>query len=176
MKERNSLIGNFLAFLALEVVLSGFQTAFWTHVTPFATSPRFWLFGFAYVALYRPLTQGVIFSYINTLLLAGFTNMPIGILLALHMIVLSVTVFIRKRIFWPTLTYFITTCLSLNILFSISFFLLSWSSEPMRSQELDWRELFASLVLAPLITPVVFKIGRGIDRVFPAPTTGVSQS
>lgn len=160
---------NLLVLLILSALVCGFQTTFLPATLPFSVTPGLWILPVSYVAIYRRVSFSVAFAYLNSILLTGFTGMPLGILLVTHIVLILLANFARTRIFWPTLSYFLLLTLGQIVLYQVCFILLSRMSEPVTHAQLSWRELFASVVFVPIFSPVVFWLGRKLDQVLPVP-------
>lgn len=173
MRERHSTIAGMIAFLLISLGLALFQTSVWPFISPFSTQPSIWIFLVIYLALTRSFGTAVMTVYANTLLLHTLTGMSLTMLLAWQLLILVLISTIRKRIYLPTLSYFLVMCL---IQIGVSFValpVLSLMADPLPISTPPWRELLVGIALLPLFGSIVFKLGRFIDHVAPLPISEV---
>lgn len=176
MKERNDLIANFAIMLFFSILICGFQTSFLAYLIPVGSGPQLWLIIPAYWAVNRNFQRALIFVYLNTLFIHPFTNMPFGYLLAVQLAVIGAISFVRSRIYWPTLSYFILTLIAANVLASIAFLILSLLTESLPATNLNWIELFWSLLFIPLFGSGIFYLCKRVDSMFPVSNVGVEKT
>lgn len=176
MKERNDLIANFAIMLFISILICGFQTSFLVYLIPIGSGPQLWLIAPTYWATNRSFQRALTFVYLNTLFIHPFTNMPFGYLLAIQLIIISAVSFVRSRIYWPTLSYFILTLIATNLLASSSLLILSLLTEKLPATDLNWMELFWSLLFIPLFGSGIFYLFRRVDTLFPVSSVGAEKT
>jgi hypothetical protein len=140
-------------------------------VSPFAAQPNVWILLVVYLALTRGFGTTVLYIYANTLLLHTFTGMPVTILLSWQLASAAIVHSVRKRIYLPTLSYFLVIC---TMQATVSLFLLpllSRMADPHPMQILPWKEVLISVGFIPLFGTAVFSIGKQMDKLAPLPVS-----
>lgn len=116
---------NLFILLVLSLLLSGFQTTFWFQMFGHFPSPLLWLNLVLYLILYRRSEESIFLIYFIALIIKPFTAMPIGILwltlLALH----TATLFMKKRVFWPSTRYFLFASFGISLGYHITYIFIS---------------------------------------------------
>lgn len=176
MKERNLFIYNTALFILLMLLTAGVQTAIWPHLSPISSSPALWLFPVIYFSIHKSLVHSVVFSYLSVLFLHPFTGMHFGALLTLHLCVVLFSIFLKTRVFWSAISYYLILC-SLNVtLVFIALAFITRLTEPHHIYVLAWKEWLLTLFLVPPIGALYYGICRFIDHLAPTPQEGVTES
>lgn len=169
MIERYSLWFGLLIFLIFSMLLTLFQTSILPFISPFTSQPNIWIILVIYLALTRGFGTTILYIYANTLLLHTFTGMPLAVLLSWQILTAAIVYFVRKRIYLPTLSYFLVIC---TLQASVSLFalpLFSWLADPLPMVTLPWREVLISIAFIPIFGTGVFSLGRFMDVLVPLP-------
>lgn len=161
-KKNVRLLMNFLMFAFLVALCAGAQTILWPSVG--LPSPQLWILPFVFVILYRSFWYSLIFTYAAAFVLTGFTSVPLGLLLAVLIMLFVFVQFIKQRFFWPEFSFFFLVSLCAALLFPALHFVLSFSSDgpPIIDPEIgQW--LLQPVMMAILSYPLYF-IAQKIDR------------
>lgn len=161
-KKNLRLLINFFMFAFLTAIAIGAQTILWPALN--LPQPQLWVLPFVFVILYRSFWYSLLFTYVTTFILAGFTSIPIGLLLAALIMLFVFVQFIKQRFFWPEFSFFFLVSLSTALLFPPLHFILSFSSDgpPITVPEIS-KWLLQPLMLAVMSYPIYF-ISQRIDR------------
>lgn len=176
MRERNTHILNFLFFIILLHIAAGFQSAFWPGFVRTLFGAQIWIYFSLYYFLNRNFVTGLLFCYVGSAMLTTYTTMSVGYILSLQIILLAFTHFIRSRIFWPTVSYFLILGGFSAFLFDLSYFVISRSFETMPMVHFSWRSTFSSLLFSPFFAFFTFYIGRSVDKLLPPPQVGLVET
>ena len=174
MKERNVRLTNLFCFALASLLVAGFQTSSLPFFLSLPARGQLWIFLPTYIGLYHPLGWGIAYAYCASVLLFPFTNMPLGVLLSIHLIVVVGAHSLKSRIFWQTMSYYLVV--SGMGLFFYQFLLLPFSrvTDPQISS-IVWWEVFVDLLMIPTFGSALFLLGKKLDRVFPMNTSGAEQ-
>lgn len=166
---------NWFLLAIVTILFCSFQTTFWFQVVGGIPAPLLWLNVVLYVILFRRPLESILINYALALVLVPFTSMGIGMLWAILLVLsLSVT-FVKKRIFWPGVRYFIIASFGITLAYHLTSVTLSHIFE---ANAVSWN--FFSRILELLFTPLwaapVYWVMTYIDEVSekdPLPERGV---
>lgn len=156
--------------------LALFQTSVWAFLSPFSAQPNIWILLIVYMAMTRGFGTTVLSVYVFTLLLHTLTGMTFTVLLAWQLVVVSLVYFVRRRIYLPTLNYFLGLGLLEIAATFVALPLFSRMADPLPMSLFPWRELLINLGFLPIFGTLVFKIGRMVDVISPLPIAEVTES
>lgn len=176
MRERNIAIFNLVLFTVFSFIIAGFQSSFWPSIFRVLSGTNLWIFPIFYFCLYRPFHIALLFVYINTLVLHGFTSASLGLLLAIQIIILLGCNFLRSRIFWNTVSYYLIVCAVGGVIYEAAFMLLSHLFEVQPMEQFSWRSALITLILSPAVGFLFFSLGRILDHSLPPQPIEGSQS
>ncbi len=161
-KKNLRLVLNFFMFAFFTAICIGAQTILWPAMN--LPQPQLWALPLVFVILYHSFWYSLIFTYVTTFILAGFTSIPIGLLLAALIMLFVFVQFIKQRFFWPEFSFFFLVSLSAALLFPALHFVLSFSSEgpPIIVPEIG-KWLIQPLMLAVMSYPLYF-LSQKLDR------------
>jgi hypothetical protein len=155
IQNRYKLI-NWLAFALLFALCCGFQTSFWYQITGSNIAPQFWLIIFLYLALNRTYLAALISSYGLAMVMKGFSAIPLGILLLTIFISISLAHFVKTRMFWPTIRYFLMATLAFSVTFNLSYYFISQVIEANPARLLFWTRFFDTTLTIFFAWPFYF--------------------
>lgn len=161
-KKNLRLLINFFVFAFFAALCIGAQTILWPALN--LPQPQLWILPFVFVILYRSFWYSLIFTYITTFILAGFSAIPIGLLLAVLIMLFVFVQFIKQRFFWPEFSFFFLVSLSTALLFPALHFALSFSNDgaPIVIPEVS-KWLIQPLMMAIMSYPIYF-LAQKLDR------------
>lgn len=164
MKRRGLIFINYLMFLGLTLFLATLQSSLWPQLFSYFPAPQFWLITLAYWVMGRYLIEGLIMTYLLSLLVGALTAMPVNLVLAVNIILFCGGILLKQRIFWIGSTYLMILSGLGALLFPIIHLIISWSFEanPIRSPEiLDW---FFICLFCTFLSPPLFFVFKTIDK------------
>jgi hypothetical protein len=163
VKIRWNKVLNFLLLMILLVILAGFQSTFWYQLFGTVPAPMLWLCLIVYVTLYRKLYGALFTIYVMSLVLMGFTVMPMKMLLLTLLLVFFILYSIRSRVFWEGPAYYTLMCCVAAFSYHAIYFFGSWMME-RNSAPLDFWDRIIQLVLTPAFCVPLFTILSKIDK------------
>lgn len=110
MREISLVVGNYLLFLLAIYLLLAFQSSIWFQLFGHFPSPVMWLPIMAYWTLNRNIYEGIAMVYLVTFVMASMSTIPLGLCLAVNMTLFGMAYFIKRRIYWPGVTYYMLVC------------------------------------------------------------------
>ena len=170
-ETRNELI-NFVIYSFLQLLLLGFQSSLWPSFLGARSAPHFVLYAVIFFALFHERKWGLLFLVVCVLLYTSASIVPLEILLFIFAGVYFLVGQLKKRIFWPGLSYFILVTAFAVSLFHLLYYLLSWllEHEAAGTASVQWAfwflQLLSSVVFAPLFYFVYLRLEattRGFD-------------
>ncbi len=100
--------------------------------------------------------EGLFTLYFLALFIKPFTALPIGFLWLNLLVVYSVVHYIKKRLFWPTLKYFIIASIGTFLVFEVSFYTISSWFEANTAGFSLYHFVFELLFTAITAAPIFF--------------------
>jgi hypothetical protein len=155
---------NIAFFAILTSLLSALQTSLWFQVLGPFPPPQFWIVILTYSILNRHLWEGVLMTYILTLVIASFTAYPIENFLLVNMGCLMFISFIKNRIYLSSPTYFMLMSGSTLLVYDILFTILSQFADknPIHHPAVfDW---IISLLLTMLASLPLYRFLKWVDN------------
>lgn len=154
---------NIIAFIAMTLICCGLQTTFWFQLFGALPGPHLWLNLLLYVILYRKPIEGIFTVYFLALFIKPFTAFPIGYLWLTLLMVFSIVYYAKKRLFWPTLKYFVIASLGTFLVFQISFYSISnWFES--NSASFSFFHFFFEMVFTAITSAPIYFLASGADR------------
>lgn len=163
MKIRWSKVFNFVLLLIVLVFLAGFQSTFWYQLFGTVPAPMLWLCLIVYVILYRKLYGALFTVYIMSLVLMGFTVMPMKMLLMTLLLVFLILYSIRSRVFWEGPAYYTLMCCIAAFSYHSIYFFSSWLAE-RNSAPLEFWDRSLQLLLTPAFCIPMYWLITKIDK------------
>ena len=165
MKERTLLVTNIALFAFAVLVLGTLQTSLWFQIFGYFPAPALWIPVLVYIALFRSTFETVVFSYITGFVLSTMTAIPEGLLMSVCLALALTVQVVKRRIYWPSASYFMMICGSSALVFHIyhwgSTFLIE--ENPLTSPQVSaW---LIEALLTPLVAPVIFPLLQFFDRI-----------
>lgn len=163
MKSNWDTALNFFLIAIVFLLIGGIETTIWIQFFGQIVSPMLWLSVVAYLILYRPSIVGVLYIYFCSLMISGFSLMPLKMILLPMLALFMILQFIKRRVFWSGASYFvIVTFLSVIFYQGIYMIMSHWlESNPAQG---EWGSRFLMLLLTPLFSYPVYMILSQIDR------------
>jgi len=124
VQTRYKFLNSFVLTLLL-MMSCGFQTSLWFQITGGAPAPQLWLLILLYISLYRPYFFAMGFIYFLTVVIKSFSAVPLGILWCCFFVIVSLSAFVKSRLFWSSTRYFIIASFCFSLFFNICFLALS---------------------------------------------------
>src|SRR4051812_33316997 len=87
-------------------LICAFQTSLWMQVLGGFPPPLMWIVLLTYFCLHRHIWEGVLMTYLVTLVLCSFTAEPFEHLLLANLICLVFILLVKNRIYWSSTNYF----------------------------------------------------------------------
>ncbi|MBC86616.1 MAG: hypothetical protein CL677_05500 [Bdellovibrionaceae bacterium] len=163
MSDKRLLILNYFCFVVYGIFTIGFQTSIWSQVLGGFPPPHFWLPVLAYWSLYRSPKEGLIMTYLITLLVASVTAMPLGMFLLLNIILYALSYTFKSKFYQPGPIFFAIICGAMSVAFMPIHFILSLIIEPTPIQDLEIIFWLLQSLLTPLLSFAVYPIFCIID-------------
>lgn len=129
MKELGFLASNYLAFLLVSSILVSLQSSLWPQLLGVLPSPQLWIPTLVFWTLYRRTFEGLVMVYLITALVCGASAVPLGILLAINIILFISIYFVKQRIFFEGPIFFMLTCGATSLAFPLLHLIISWIFE-----------------------------------------------
>lgn len=154
----------FLVTLAVVLVACGLQTVVWPAWFGTLVSPPLWLLVCLWVMLYREDNSGIIWIYLYGLFVTSFSAMPLKMFLWTMLITYILVRFVRRRVFWPGLGYFIVVSTATVFVYHVEYLALSrWLEKNSTAWLLGDR--FMQVAMTPAFAIVVFHLMRALERI-----------
>ena len=164
MRERNLKIVNFILHLLFLALIAGVQTSLWPEIFGTLPAPLSWGIILAYFSFFRTIGVGLLYVYVSSLIITGFTGTGLGMILGLQMAVFMSAYFFKARVLWSGLTYqLILGGLTVLLFESLSFF-MSWIFEINTISHFSFWHFLFQLVITTLLTPGILWVIRQIDN------------
>ncbi len=126
MIQKKYKILNGAALTVLLIICCGFQSSLWFQLMGGIPSPQLWLLVFLYIALYRPYFEAVMFSYFLCLFVRSFSAVTLGMLFPCFFILISLTNFVKRKLFWSNTRYFVMASVVFTICYQFIYYALSF--------------------------------------------------
>ncbi len=152
-----------LLILGISLGLLLIQSTIWRDWFGTMPAPILWIPVVVYLALFRPLFDALAGLYMVAFAVESVSAIPLGILLTLLLIQLATLTFLKQRIYWTGITYFVlATSISVAV-FHLSHLILSWTFEINPITHPDLLSWLAHLLYAPLFSPLIYRVIRLVD-------------
>lgn len=163
MKIRWNRVLNFLLLLVILVFVAGFQSTFWYQLFGTVPTPMLWLCLIVYVILYRGL-YGALFSiYVMSLVLMGFSMIPMKMFLVSLLLVYCILYSIRSRVFWEGPVYYTLMCSIGAFSYHVIYFFSSWIIE-RNPAPVDFIDRLLQLALTPAFCVPMYWVLVKMDK------------
>lgn len=169
---------NLILISLVAVILCGLQTTVWFQLFGGLPAPILWLNLVLYLILYRKPFEGIFTIYFLALFIKPFTATPVGMLWINFLTIFSLVIYAKKRLFWPTLRYFVIASAGTYVLFQISFLTYSNWIESNAAKINVYNFLFELIFTALTAGPVYYTLSW-IDRITQKetlPESGLTES
>lgn len=161
-KNNLNILINFFIFLFLVSLCVGAQTIVWPALN--LPQPQLWILPFVFVILYRNFWYSLLFAYGTTFVLTGFTTLPMGLLLAIIIMLFVFIQFIKQRFFWPEFSFFLLVSFISGFLFPALHFFLSFSNDAPAIVKPEFAQWFIQPLLMIVMSYPLFYICQKLDR------------
>ncbi len=162
MRDYRGAFKNYFLFYLSAIALTCFQVSLWPKYAGNIPAPHFWIPVLTYWNLYRSPKEGLIMSYLLSLLLAPLTVIPLGMIMFINTIFVIVVLAFKNRFYQPGPIYFsmsvgLITFLFVPVRYMISF-VLDNAHFTLQIHFFDWifTTLLTTLAALPLYTIFMF--------------------
>ncbi len=169
---------NLILIVLLTLTFCGLQTTFWFQLFGALPGPHLWLNLVLYIILYRKPIEGVFTIYFLALFIKPFTAFPIGYLWLVLLCVFAVVYYAKKRLFWPTLKYFIIASLGTFLMFQFSFYVISNWLET-NPANFSFFHFFFEMIFTAITSAPVYFLASWADKITQKetiPESGVTEA
>jgi len=163
VKIQWSKVLNFILLLFVLVFSAGFQSTFWYQLFGTVPAPMLWLCLIVYVTLYRKLYSALFTIYVMSLVLMGFSAIPMKMLLVSLLLVYLILYSIRSRVFWEGPAYYTIMCCVASFSYHVIYFFSSWIIE-RNSVPVDFLDRIVQLALTPAFCVPMYWVLTKIDK------------
>lgn len=146
------------------IILLGIQTALWPQVFGLIASPLLWLTLVVYLAINRPLFQGVFLAYFLGFIMMSYTAAPLKMIWTPIFCCYLLVYIIRDRFFWQGSGYLAMMTLVASSAYHIVYYILSHFVEKNPTTLLFFDRL-TQMVLTPIFAFPLYILYRRIDRI-----------
>lgn len=150
-----------LAFL----VACAFQTTAWPALMGSFMAPPLWILIIAWLSIYRPTSDTILFLYALGILATAFTAMPIKVMLFLILGLHGILHLARSRVFWPGSGYFLIMSVASVAFYHILSILISRFMEPSMAPFMVTDRLLQILLSIPF-SVVIYAVMNFLERPF----------
>ena len=155
---------NALAIAGLLFFLCGLQTSFWYQFTGGAPAPQLWLLIIVYLTLYRDYFTAIFSSYaLSSLVVLAFTAAPLGLFWSVLFGLVSISSFLKRRLFWSSARNFVIGAVGMTTLYHILMVVFSRVLERDPSPFQVGTRL-SEIALSSLCALPVFWVMQSLDR------------
>ena len=165
MKKVTLFLIHALGLLLLIALATGFQTSFWAQLFGSLPSPLMWLLFILYLALYRRPIEAIGLSYLCAAQVYFYGWIPFGLLLLNIVMLYGIVSFVKERIFWPGVRYFVIASLLAALLYQVIYLLNSWAFELIPVRDLNIIERVFQSIITPIFAAPVYFVLRLWERV-----------
>ncbi|MCB0394534.1 MAG: hypothetical protein KDD25_08235 [Bdellovibrionales bacterium] len=157
MIERRQIIYSSLVFYFLLFVVSSTETSILAQILGATSVPCLFLAVCTYVSIHRKIWEALLFVYLGSFVLSSFSLSPWGFFVFGQLAALMAVRFVRDRVYWPGLGYFIMVyVLSIGVYqVTVSLFSLAVDENPMHGP-FWWSWLFQVLWAPVVAAPMMF--------------------
>jgi hypothetical protein len=157
------IITNVLVLL-LVIFLAAFQTTFWFQVLGKFPSPLIWLNVVTFLALYRNPFNAIFMIYLIGYTLCRFTAMPFALMSTSLLLLTSLILLVKKRVFWPGSGYYWMACLFSSFSFQLCYIISSHFIENQATEILFFDRLI-QIMITPLFALPIYWIMNKIEKI-----------
>ena len=155
---------NWLCLASLLYILCGLQTSFWYQLTNGAPAPQLWLLVVVYLTLYRNYLPAMLGTYVLAgTVIHSFSAVPMGLLWMVLFLLVTISGFIKGRIFWSNTRNFVIGACAMTVFYNALFLVLSRFFEAAPS---PWKPItrLSEILFTTLCALPMFWILQGLDR------------
>lgn len=152
------------------LLLCGVQTGMWPGLLGSVPAPQLWLCWVLYIALYRGYFEALFLSYFFGLTMTSMTSLHLKIIWLSFFTLVSFTSFIRNKVFWPGLRYYMIATFLMGLSWNASLMIFSKLLEPHPAQPQIVIRSF-EVILTTLASPLVYFIMKWLERFRPDDTS-----
>lgn len=164
MKIRWNALLNFLVFLAVLMLLAGFQTTFWFQLFGNVPSPLLWLNLVVYMILYRKPFPAIFTIYAMGFILLTFTAMPLKMMWISLIILFTLVYAIKSRVFWSGSGYYTIMCAFSAVAYHLIYFFGSMVLEK-NPASFEIVDRLVQIILTPSFAFPMYWLLAKIDKV-----------
>lgn len=156
-------LARWIAVLFWLLFACGFQTAFWPNVFGALSCPPLWFMILLWVIIYRDHASDILAIYFYGPFIVAFSAMPLKIYFWVMFCTYMLAKFFRRRVFWPSIGYFVVVATAGVFFFQIEYYIFSrWLERNPTS--LLFGDRFFQVLLTPAFALIIHHIMRATDR------------
>jgi len=164
VSDKNLLFRNYLVHALLLILLTSLQTSFWMMWLGSLPPPYFWMPTVVYFFIYRSLRESTGIFYFAAIVIAAQSVAPTGITLLSMAMVYLFNDGLKRRFYWPSISYFVFAVGASAFLFGPLSLLFSRFFDSRPVTYIPWFTYVLSPVMTSLSALILFPILTWIDE------------
>lgn len=157
--------GNLFLFLMAALFLASMQSALLFQFFGSFPGPALWIPCLVYIALFRGLSEAIVFAYLLALVLSPMTAISDGELMWVGAGLVLGTQILKGRIYWNTASYVMMVCGVGAFMFHVLHFITSYFVDDIPLLSLNLAEWVMEALLTALPAPILFMVFGWFDMV-----------
>lgn len=154
----------FFLIITVTFVFASLQSILWPQIVGSVSSPILWLNVLVYQILYKKFKEAIFTNYLIGLILSSYTSMNLGYLWGLILFISSLAAFIKGRVFWPGVRYYLLFCTGASIVYHIFLYSMSQILE-INAVDLNLISRTTEILLTAVSAAPIYWLMTWFDRI-----------